>query len=58
MAKGHYLAEFELYVMSAVARLGDNAYGMTIRREIEERCRRPVLRSVSGSSYTFTFHWP
>jgi DNA-binding PadR family transcriptional regulator len=31
-----YLGEFELLVMLAVLRLGANAYGMTIRREIED----------------------
>ena len=36
------MAEFELYLMLAVARLGDNAYGVTIRQEIEERTGRPV----------------
>ncbi len=39
---GKFLAEFELYVMMAVARLGDTAYGATVRREIEERTGRPV----------------
>ena len=42
MAKGDYLAEFEIYVMLAVLRLGEEAYGVTIRREIEERAGRPV----------------
>jgi DNA-binding PadR family transcriptional regulator len=42
MSKGQFLAEFELYVMGALARLGDEAYGMTIRQEIEARCGRPV----------------
>ncbi|MGW8265761.1 MAG: PadR family transcriptional regulator [Longimicrobiales bacterium] len=42
MPKGDYLAEFEIYVMLAVLRLGSNAYGVTIRREIEERSGRPV----------------
>jgi PadR family transcriptional regulator PadR len=42
MAKGRYLAEFELYVMAAVSLLGDEAYGVTIRREIETRSSRPV----------------
>jgi len=42
MAKGQYPAEFELYVMSALARLGDEAYGMTVRREIETRSGRGV----------------
>ena len=39
---GKFLAEFELYLMLAVARLGDEAYGAAIRREIEERTGRPV----------------
>ena len=37
-----YLAEFELYVMLAVARPGAEAYGAAIRREIEETAGRPV----------------
>ena len=37
MPKGQYLAEFELYVMSALSLLGDEAYGVTIRQEIERR---------------------
>ena len=39
---GKFLPEFELYVMLAVARLGDGAYGATILREIEERTGRPI----------------
>lgn len=39
---GKFLAEFELYVMMAIARLGDDAYGASVRREIEERTGRPV----------------
>ena len=42
MPKGQYLAEFELYLMLAIARLGENAYGVTIRKEIEDRTGRPV----------------
>lgn len=42
MAKGRFLAEFELYVMLAVLRLGEDAYGVRIRQEIEGRTRRPV----------------
>ena len=42
MPKGKYLGEFELYVMSALALLGDEAYGVTIRREIENRSGRRV----------------
>lgn len=33
---------FEQLVLLAVARLGDGAYGMTVRRELEERTRRPI----------------
>jgi PadR family transcriptional regulator len=36
------LAEFELLVMLAVARLGEGAYGAEVRREIEDRADRPV----------------
>jgi DNA-binding PadR family transcriptional regulator len=42
MTRGDHLAEFELFVMLALARLGDEAYGVSIRREIEERTARPV----------------
>lgn len=42
MPKGDFLAEFELYVMLALARLDDSAYGVTVRKEIEERTGRPV----------------
>lgn len=37
-----FLAEFEMYVMLAIARLADDAYGAAIRREIEETAERPV----------------
>jgi DNA-binding PadR family transcriptional regulator len=46
---GPFLAEFELYVMLAVARLGDRAYGGLVRQEIEDRTGRPV--SI-GALYT------
>ncbi|HET9371039.1 MAG TPA: helix-turn-helix transcriptional regulator [Vicinamibacterales bacterium] len=46
---GAFLAEFELYVMLAIARLGDDAYGALIRQEIESRTGRPV--SI-GALYT------
>jgi|SRR3954452_2069131 PadR family transcriptional regulator PadR len=42
MAKGDFVGEFELYVMLALAHLGDDAYGVTIRREIEARTSRTV----------------
>jgi DNA-binding PadR family transcriptional regulator len=37
-----YLGEFEEVVLLAVARLGDEAYGMSVRREIETRTGRAV----------------
>jgi len=37
-----YLGEFEQVVLLAVLRLGDDAYGVPIRREIEKRCGRKV----------------
>lgn len=40
--KGTFPAEFELVVLLALARLRDEAYGVTVRREIEERGGRPV----------------
>jgi PadR family transcriptional regulator PadR len=42
MPKGSYLGEFEQHVLAAVLRLRDNAYGVTIRREIVERTGRDV----------------
>src|SRR6478752_237806 len=42
MAKGDFIGEFELYVMLALVHLGDEAYGVTIRREIEGRTGRTV----------------
>ena len=42
MGKGEYLGEFEQVVLLALIRLGDNAYGMTIRAEIEDRTGRAV----------------
>src|SRR4026208_2332807 len=42
MAKGDFIGEFELYVLLALAHLGDDAYGVTTRREIEARTDRTV----------------
>jgi len=38
---GAFLAEFELYVMLAIAQLADDAYGAAVRQEIESRTQRP-----------------
>lgn len=42
MGKGEYLGEFELVVMLSLARLKENAYGMTIHDEIHEVTGRDV----------------
>jgi DNA-binding PadR family transcriptional regulator len=43
------LGEFEQSVLLAVAHLGPDAYGLTVRREIERRTRRSV---AVGALYT------
>jgi PadR family transcriptional regulator len=42
MSKGDYLGEFEQIVLLALSRVGRDAYGMTIRREIEATTGRKV----------------
>jgi PadR family transcriptional regulator PadR len=42
MPKGDFLGEFEVLVLAAVQRLGDDAYTVTIKREIEQRAKRPA----------------
>ncbi len=42
MGKGEFLGEFEQMVILAILRLGENAYGMTVRRELEETAGRNV----------------
>ncbi len=50
MAKGEHLGAFEQLVMLAVLRLGNEAYGMTVRRELEATARRRVtIGSVYGT---------
>ena len=50
MAKGDYLGEFEQLVLLAILRLEDDAYGMTVRRELERTAQRKVtLGSVYGT---------
>jgi PadR family transcriptional regulator PadR len=48
MGGSDMLGEFELVVLLAVLRLGDEAYGASILQEIARRTRRPVAR---GSVY-------
>ena len=42
MSGEDFLGSFEQLVILAVVRLGDDAYGMTVRRELEERTDRAV----------------
>jgi len=46
---GDSLGEFEQLILFALLRLGDDAYGVTIRQEIEKRTGRNVS---SGAIYT------
>ncbi len=48
MAKGDHLGEFEHLVMLALLRLKEEAYGMRVRREIQNRVERSV---AIGSVY-------
>lgn len=50
MPKGDYLGEFEQFVLLALIRLGRDAYGMMVRRELESTARRRVtIGSVYGT---------
>lgn len=42
MGRGDYLGEFEHIMLLALMRLGDDAYGVTVRDEIEKRTHRDV----------------
>lgn len=42
MPRGAYLGEFEHLVLLALVRLGDEAYGVTVRQEIAARTERDV----------------
>jgi len=46
---GHSIGEFEQLILFALVRLGDEASGVTVRLEIEERTGRSVS---SGALYT------
>jgi PadR family transcriptional regulator PadR len=47
MNKTSFLGEFEQMVLLAILRLGDGAYGMSIRAELEDRAGRTVSRSAT-----------
>jgi PadR family transcriptional regulator PadR len=42
MPSREYLGEFEQIVLLAILRLGENAYGVPVRQEIERRTKRAV----------------
>ncbi|HXD47193.1 MAG TPA: PadR family transcriptional regulator [Gemmatimonadaceae bacterium] len=42
MPKGHFLGDFEMLVLAALVRLGDDAYAVTIKHDIERRAKRPA----------------
>jgi PadR family transcriptional regulator, regulatory protein PadR len=43
MRKGDYLGNFDLLLLLALLRLGDDAYGVTIAQELEEQTGREVV---------------
>src|SRR5262245_40265484 len=49
MGRSDTLGEFEQLVLLAIVRLGEGAYGTTIRREIEEHTHRTI---AVGALYT------
>jgi DNA-binding PadR family transcriptional regulator len=49
MAPALNLGEFEQLILLAILRLGDNAYGVTIRAELADRAGRDV---APGALYT------
>lgn len=48
-ASPSYIGEFEQLVLLSILRLGEEAYGVTIARELEDRAGRSVAR---GALYT------
>ncbi|HEY7474193.1 MAG TPA: helix-turn-helix transcriptional regulator [Vicinamibacterales bacterium] len=49
MPRSDALGEFEQSVLLAIAHLGDDAYGVSVRREIERRTQRSI---AVGALYT------
>ena len=43
MRKGDYLGNFDLMLLLALLRLGEDAYGVTIAEELEEQTGREVV---------------
>lgn len=49
MTQKGFIGEFEQMLLLAILRKGDDAYGVEVRRELEERAGRTVTR---GAFYT------
>jgi PadR family transcriptional regulator PadR len=47
-----YLGEFEELVLLTIAALGDEAYGVSIQKSIEERCNRSISIGALHSTIT------
>jgi PadR family transcriptional regulator PadR len=47
-----YLGEFEELVLLTIAALGDEAYGVSIQKSIEERCKRSISIGALHSTIT------
>ena len=47
MNKTTYLGELEQMILLAVLRLGDDAYGVSVREELEARADREVTRGAA-----------
>ena len=47
-----YLGELEELVLLTVASLGDNAYGVSIQQELEEKCKRSISIGALHSTIT------
>ena len=52
MAKGDSLGEFEMLVLAALQRLGDDAYAVTVKRDIESRAKRPASLGAIHAALT------
>jgi DNA-binding PadR family transcriptional regulator len=50
MPKSRYLGEFEQAILLAVLRLGDGAYGLSVRNEIESCMGRQVTHGAAYST--------
>jgi PadR family transcriptional regulator len=50
--KGTHLGEFQEIVLLTILVLDDNAYGVTIKREIKERVNRSISRGALHTALT------